>query len=215
MAKSDDRKAKAFVHDYLSTTCGVTFTALEPRNDQPTPDFEMIDSGERILVAELKTLEAQEPSEETGWEIKRFDGGYEASRIGHNESVRIIRKVAKAYRQLSKYPHPWATILHNTDPHTDVRDFFEAFSGERVLGQVDGRRIIDIKSWKIALGSTRKTRYEVDLYIWVDQEEDRPRRLGVWWSTPLGEKISRKYFGAAVGEFKFPALRRTPTDATR
>lgn len=200
MAK--DIRAKAYVRDFLATTCAVTLAELEPRNDQPTADFKMVDAGEHVLFAELKTLEYQEPSEQAGWTIERDEDGhgYQAWRTAHNGPARIMKKVGEAYRQLSAHPHPWAVILHNADRRTDVRDLFEAFSGERVVGVIEGRRLIMTNSRKIALGKTYPTRYEIDLFIWVDQEECK-RRLGVWWSTSVGEEIGRRYFTAAEGQF--------------
>ncbi len=197
MTKPNDLRARTFVRNLLATTCGVTLVDLEPRHDQPTADFEMVDSGKSVLVAELKTLVDTPASVETGWTIEvDEDGGQQATRP-HNGPGRIMKKVGKAHRQLSMYPHPWATILHNADFRVDVGDFFEAFSGAREFGKVGERRIINIASRGIALGHTFPTRYDVDLYIWVDEEHAKPP-LGVWWSTPLGEEIAHRYFSAAA-----------------
>src|SRR5438093_7647096 len=176
--KPNDRRAKAFVRDYLAETCGVTLAELERRKGEKTADFEMLAGGERVLVAELKTLEHLRPSAARGWTmIRDEEDGYEAYKTGHNGPARIAEKVAGAFEQLSKYPRPRAVILHNTDFQIDVRDLFEFFEGERVIGKVEGRRIIMTNSRKVAFGKTYAIRKEIDLYVWVDQE-DRPRRLG-------------------------------------
>lgn len=206
MAKPNDRKAKAFVRHFLATTCGVTLVDAEQRHGKKNVDFEMKDGPQRVLVAELKTIEYTRPSEATGWTMIQDDEhGTEAERVGgYNGPARIAKKIADAHRQVSTYSHPWAVILHNEDIRTDISDFFEVFAGERVIGRIGDRRIIVTNSRKIALGKTLKIRYEVDLFVWVDRL-DRPCRLGVWWSTPVGEKIARKYFSAADSGVKFPA----------
>ncbi len=157
----------------------------------------MIDAGEDVLVAELKTFEYQPTSVETGWTIEVDEDGDQQAYRPHNGPGRIIKKVAEAHHQLSMYPHPWATILHNADFRIDVGDFFEAFSGQRVFGKVGDRRIINIASERVALGKTHTIRYQVDLYIWIDQEHAK-FPLGVWWSTPVGEEIARRHFSAAA-----------------
>jgi len=203
MAKSDDRKAKSFVRNYLATACGVTLRELKPRDGQKSVDFEMMDGADRVLVAELKTFEYYPPSTDTGWVISEDDdGSTEAYRVDHNAAGRLLEKISTAHRQVLAYPHPWAVILHNADIRMDISDFHEAFAGERVLGRIDGRRVV--RPNPASYGRTVTTRYEVDLYIWVD-ELDRPCRLGLYWSTPMGEAIGRKYFAAGVTQGNFPA----------
>jgi len=190
MAKSDDRKAKAFVRDTLATTCRVTLREIEPEPDKKTADFEMIDGADRVLVAELKTIEHR-PSPNDWW-------SYEAD---PKWASRLLEKIDDAYKQVSAYPHPWAVILHNADPRIDISHFDEAFRGERVLGAIEGRRIV--RTNPASYGRTIERRYEIDLYIWVD-ELDRPCRLGVYGSTPAGHEIAEKYFRAGVPEGNFP-----------
>ena len=70
-----DKSARAFVREYLARTCGVNFADLNPRPDQKTADFEMVDSGNRVLVAELKHFEDLPPSAETRWTIRSQQDG--------------------------------------------------------------------------------------------------------------------------------------------
>jgi hypothetical protein len=203
MAKSEDRKAKTFVRNYLAATCGVTLLEVKPRKGKKSVDFEMMDGPDRVLVAELKTFEYYPPSTDAGWAINEDDDGSTgAYRVDHNAAGRVLEKISGAYKQVSAYPHPWAVILHNADMRLDISHIHEAFAGERVLGRVEDRRIV--KPNPASYGRTLTTRYEIDLYIWVD-ELDRPCRLGVYWSTPMGETIGRKYFATGVTQGNFPA----------
>jgi hypothetical protein len=169
---------------------------LEERGEEKTADFEMVDSGERILVAELKSIEERRPSIEAGWSIAVDAEGIQEAHRQHNGPARIARKIVEAHGQLAGYQHPWAIILFNEDYFMDAGDFFEAFEGQRVLGTFGDRRAINIASRKIALGAKFAVRYEVDLYIWIDRV--RKPTLGVWWSTPSGEEIAKRYFSAAA-----------------
>jgi len=211
----NDHKAKKFVREFLATSCGVALSEVKRRQGKRTVDFELMAGAERVLVAELKTIEYHPPSAETGWEMIYEDDGYtEAYRVDHNAPGRLLEKIADAHNQLSAYPHPWAVILHNADIRIDISDFHEAFSGERVLVESDGRRIV--RPNFASYGRTLTTRYEVDLYVWVD-ELDRPCRLGVWSSTPIGEQIALRYFSAGVAKGMFPARwprPRTPPAGT-
>lgn len=203
MANPDDRKARTFVRNYLADTCGVTLREVNSEAGQKSVDFEMMDGSDRVLVAELKTFKYRPASADTGWVInKDDDGSTEAYRVNHNAAGRLLEKISAAHKQVSAYPHPWAVILHNTDIRLDISDFHEAFAGERVLGRIDGRRVV--RPNPASYGRTVTARYEIDLYIWVD-ELDRPCRLGVYWSTPMGETIGRKYFAAGVAQGRFPA----------
>ena len=202
-SKSDDRKAKTFVRTYLASTCGVILREVTRRKGKKSVDFEMMDGSDRVLVAELKTFEYYPPSAGTGWVVNDdVDGSTEAYRVDHNAAGRLLEKISGAHKQVSAYPHPWAVILHNADIRMDISDFQEAFAGERMLGRIDGRRVV--RANPASYGRTVMTRYEIDLYIWVD-ELDRPCRLGVYWSTAMGETIGRKYFAAGVTQGKSPA----------
>src|SRR5437867_2006879 len=180
---SGDQKDRPIVRSFLARTCGVTLTDVQPRHAGKSVDFEMIDSGERILVAELKTLRPRRPSPENGWIVEIDADGIQEAQRPHNGPARIAKIIATAHQQLSDYPHPWALILLNMDHFIDVGDFFEAFTGERVLGEISGRRVINVASRGIALGHTLATRYEIDLYMWVDPV--RMPAFCVWWSTPV------------------------------
>jgi hypothetical protein len=195
MSDRSDRRARAYVRDYLANVCRVELNELPSRGDQTTPDFEMVEDGRRILVAELKTLEERRPTEEAGWTIEVDQNGIQEAHRPHNGPARIARKIIDAHQQLSACPHPWAVILLNTDHFMLVGDFFEAFTGKHILGTMNGHRVVNIASRPIALGPKFAVRYEVDLYLWLDQL--RKPALGVWWSTPVGEEIARRYFSAA------------------
>ena len=194
MAKRGDHISRAFVREYLATTCGISLVEMEERQNETAADFEMVDSGRRVLIAELKTLEERRPSAESGWTVEVDADGIEEAHRNHNGPARIARKIAEAHRQISSYARPWAVILLNSDHFMLVGDFFEAFAGECVLGTVGGHRVINVASRRIALGETLRIRYEVDLYIWLDRV--RKPAICVWWSTPAGEAIARRYFQA-------------------
>jgi hypothetical protein len=186
------------VRDYLAKVCGIKLNELPSRGDQSTADFDMVEGGGRILVAELKTLEERRPTKEAGWTIRVDSDGIQEAHRPHNGPARIARKVIDAHRQLSAYPHPWAVILLNTDHFMLVGDFFEAFTGEQSLGSMNGHRVVNVASRPIALSPQFAVRYDIDLYLWLDQL--RKPALAVWWSTPVGEKIARQYFSAAESE---------------
>jgi hypothetical protein len=212
MPKPDDRKAKAYVRERLATACGITLTNVKPEQDKKNVDFEMMDGSERVLVAELKTIEYHRASADTGWEMNEDEDGFiEACRVNHNAPARLLEKISDAYKQVSAYPHPWAVIMHNQDIRIDISDLHEAFSGERVVGKIEDRRIV--RPNYASYGRTLKTRYEIDLYIWVD-ELDRPCRLGVWSSTPIGKEIAERYFSAGVPKGNFPARWPRPRPGT-
>ncbi len=197
---NNDLKAKTFVRDFLASTCGVTLREIESKPDEKSADFEMIDGSERILVAELKTLEYYPPSAATGWTMIREDEGGADGYRKYQGPARIADKIYDAYVQLSQYPHPWAVIIHNADYRINAGTFYAAFAENRVM-DIDGRRLIIETARKIVLEKTRRARREIDLFIWIDQEDRQPR-LVVWWQGPLGEGIGQKYFSAAAGEYK-------------
>jgi hypothetical protein len=194
VGKQQDYKSRRFVREYLSHACDVTLTDLPQTYGTKCADFEMTDTGERVLVAELKTLRDVPPSVEAGWNVTVDEDGIQEAWREHNGPARIARVVHDAHGQLSAYPHPWAMIILNEDPGMSVGDLYEAFTGARYLGRLDGHRVFNVASRKIALGNTLNERYGIDLYIWINREGKPP--IAAWWSTPRGEEIGRRYFSA-------------------
>ena len=93
MAKRGDHISRAFVREYLATTCGISLVEMEERQNETAADFEMVDSGRRVLIAELKTLEERRPSAESGWTVEVDADGIEVdvSRAsGQDELVTTI-----------------------------------------------------------------------------------------------------------------------------
>jgi len=196
MAAQTDRRDKLFVSHYLSERCGLSIRELSPVVDCKTPDFEVCDTGQRVLIAELKTLHERRPSPEGGWMIEYHEDGTQIAHRPDNAPERVGCKIAEAHSQLRAHPHPWAIILLNRDYLIDARDFVEACSGQSVYKGPDNIRVINTASMRVALGKTRHTRYEVDLYLWIDAV--RESRLSAWWSSPDGEDIARRYFSSAA-----------------
>lgn len=93
-----------------------------PEAHNKTPDFECIDSGKRIFVAELKEFVWVHPSEKTGWLKTKEDSFWSKT---DNSVRRVADKIHEAYKQLKSFDTPKVLILFNTDS-LDIKDLREA-----------------------------------------------------------------------------------------
>lgn len=133
-----------------------------------TSDFEFIQNNKRAFVCELKDFEDVEPSEENGWTIIHHPDGSVETYGKSNAISRVKNVIAKAHKQLIKYPEPKVLIFLNHTIRLAIRDFDETFNGYSILGENNGIRYINTFAQKASDGEIKDMKREIDLYIWID-----------------------------------------------
>lgn len=151
-----------FVQMTLAERYGITLQKIKETGTEKVADFELLDSGTRVAVVEVKNLEAVEPNETQGW---AKDGVF-WTRTDNGPS-RVSSCIHKAWQQLKTYEDPKVLVLVS-DGDVDVKDLDEACKGYLDYGE--GRAVLrNIASMRIAQGRIVGEKGKIDLYVWINR----------------------------------------------
>ena len=178
-----------FVVKLLKDRYGVALQKV-PESTSKTPDFEFCVNGERLFIAELKTLDDCEPSAERGWIVSQEHIGVKKAHRKDNSVARVASRIHEAYKQLCNYPVPKVLILLNKDM-LDVGDLEEAFTGQMVYGDLT-QSYVNTASRKIAEGQIKDEKDKIDLYIWIDRKQTI--EVIFRFTTDIGHDLSCRLF---------------------
>jgi hypothetical protein len=167
---ASELREEVFVRRLLFDRFGAELRKL-PKGSTKTADYELMASGSRIAVVEVKTLEAQPMSEARGWTIEHQSEHTWSGTRRDNAPRRVASHVHGAAKQLEHYTNPKVLVFLNEESFADVRDLDEAVQGTLMYGSESAGYVINTASMRIAEGRIRDERWLIDLYIWIE-----PRR---------------------------------------
>lgn len=166
-----------------------------------TPDFEVLASGRRVAVLEVKTAEY------TGLEmvIDKDDDIEDRLRelavteadLRDRTGSRVGAKIHAAGKQLAMYPNdPKILVLVNKDSCADRSDLREALEGY-LVDPADGARYTTLQP--VVEERLRVDRTRIDIYIWIDLF-GTPEVKAVRWTTDVGHRLCDDHFKATTVE---------------
>ena len=172
-----DTRQRAFVKGYFRARCeGVQLLDFDgpklPLDDPNAkePDFTVEFDDGTTAFAELKSIDETDiDDDKAGWSDD-LDGALRRKK--DNGVARIGRDIRKAHKQLKEYPRPWIVILLNEDSMVDYWDFKAVFTGTVEYTRGDGEIIYETSAMKVARGEGAELRYEIDLYLWIDRQDE-------------------------------------------
>jgi hypothetical protein len=195
-----EREEERYVHQLLAKRFKLELRKL-PEAAVKTVDYELLDSGQRVAVVEVKRLDRTPRTPENGWQVTVRDGITYSTRID-NAPARVGRVIHDAFKQLSQYEEAKILVFVNDELMMDVYDLDEAYNGFLNYGD----DVVGYANWasrKIANGDIREEKTLMDLYIWL--ERLRPQEPAFRFATAAGQQLAQRYFGCpVVGD------RRTP-----
>jgi hypothetical protein len=163
--------SERFVMDLFLRRFGLGLTKV-PETKCPMPDFEFVRDNQRLFVAELKDIEHQPMSEKAGWTLPGPDDECPVAHRTDNAVRRVANKIHDAFKQLGNFTCPRVLIFLNHDSMVDEKDLMEAFTGQ--LPYSNGViTVINTVSKGIANGRIREEKTQIDLYIWIQKENDK------------------------------------------
>lgn len=191
---TDDER---FVADLFKRRYGLVVQKI-PESASSSPDFEIYSQGDRIVVAELKTVEDSCQFEDSdrlvqgrSWlVITRKDGSQGA--IPDDSSVSRIRtRIHAAWKQLRAWDGPRAVIFLNSDPTADAGHMQTAVIGLGYFADDKGSLIVAPPP-SAAADRIAEEKDMIDVYIWIDRPQGD--RVSVLTTTETGEHLAESYF---------------------
>jgi hypothetical protein len=175
---TEQMNPEQFAEEFLAKRLGplgLTVRKL-PESNVKTPDFEVLDNGERVAVVELKSPQSV-----------HFEGMGDDNGAG-----RISTLCYSASRQLEAYSCTRVLFIVNYDDFLDLQDLDTAFGRLPVYpGEVG---FVDLPLLKIAQGRFAKRKHIIDVCLWLDRWESEPR-FRFWGQT--GRETAERLFGYA------------------
>jgi len=185
-------KSELFVQDLFASKYQIELTKIpESDEDVKTPDFEYIEDGERIFVAELKNFVFELLSEKQSANVVVHEWGTEAT-APDNGASRVAQRIYDAYKQLKTYDEPKVLILLNDDSFLRVQHLEEAYTGFQVYSN-DEFSIVHRASERVAEGRVADVKDKIDLYVWIDRHDDSQTWFRI--TSEMGEALAQRHLG--------------------
>ena len=162
--------SEKYVFELFSNRYGIELIKITEHDGAKgqSPDFEFVENGKRVFVAELKDYVLVMPSEETGWkETHHLDESIEGTRKS-NAPNRISRNIYSAYKQLSVYSEPKILIFLDQSSGLNVGDLDETFKGFFEFSAGD-RKYVNYYARRASEGIIKEIKNKIDLYIWIEK----------------------------------------------
>lgn len=192
-----------YVLEILRQRFGVVLRPV-PRQTTKTPDFELVESGKQILVAEMKTITIAPRTAEAGWTVRHVGNGITESTRDDNGPSRVGHVIYKAWKQLRGYDCAKVVILLNEEGLVDVHDLVEACTGQHIYS--NGHfTYVNASSMRIANGDLAKALSELDLFIFIDKV--RESKVFVRITTTPGYDIAHRYLNDGANQIPPPTPR--------
>lgn len=183
--------AEKFIQDLFEQRYSINLSKI-PETIRKTPDFEYIVRGERIFVAELKSLN-HAVSEERGWITKQISPRLtESYKKKDNASSRLEKIIYEAIKQLRGFSEPKVLIILNEDPFIDEIDLEEALTGQSVHKFEDVTFVNRVYPGD-ASRRLSSSIDELDLVVFVDKQRDYEPFYGILSAD--GSELLRGVFG--------------------
>lgn len=193
-------KREHYVLQVLHQRFGVVLTPVSRRTTK-TPDFELVENGERILVAEQKTITLAPRTVENGWDVQQLENGIVESTREDKAPARMGDVAYEAWKQLRGYDCAKVVIVLNEEPLADFKDLVEAYTGQHVYTN-EHFGYVNTSSMRIAKGKLAKVHGDIDLFIFIDKVHES--KVFYLVTTDLGYEIACRYLDDGVNEIPRP-----------
>jgi len=180
---------ETFIEIYFKEQFGLTLRKIPEHPSGKSPDFECIEDGLCIFVAELKTITDHLPSEATRWTMTQHSDVEMSAVRDDNSPNRVANLIEKAHMQLRTRTEPKLVILLN-DAGLDILDLKEAIDGYLDYRNQSTKILRNTKSAYIAK-RLQPTLAELDAIIWMEKRSSRYHYL---FNSERGMQIGFSYF---------------------
>ena len=207
MPEIAEREEEVYVRELFHRLYGAHLQKI-PESKQEgvrSPDYELLDAGERVAVLEVKRLIRTPRTPENRWQVKGCkEDIQEATRID-NGPQRVGALIHNASKQFAKFSGPKIVVFVNDESLLDCLDLHEAFNGFLSYGNDSLGYYNNRVSAKIANGQIREEKWKIDLYVWIDRCRQCDPMFRV--VTAVGLWLARRFFRCPdIGESPNRAL---------